>query len=255
VDSVRAQGLPTPAQVIVVLNGPRFHDEIENGRDITLVRDPRPGAARARNTGVQAATGVILAFLDSDCVASPNWLPSALATIRDHGGAAIVAGAITRSGSDANPASRYDRHTYLRQRAYVVGGGNFVTANIVLTRATASRIGPFDERLTEAAFEDWDWAQRARDLGIPVAYDPGAIVDHPCITSLRGIASKSARLARGELRWLEIRGEQPGRRGLLSALRSDVRRVMGLRDARARERISLIAPAAVATWSSGRARR
>src|SRR5665213_1277383 len=38
------------------------------------VPEPRPGLALARNTGIAAATGEIIAFTDDDCVPAKDWL-------------------------------------------------------------------------------------------------------------------------------------------------------------------------------------
>ena len=45
------------------------------GSKVRLVHEPKPGAACARNTGIAAATGSLLAFLDADDL----WLPGKLA--------------------------------------------------------------------------------------------------------------------------------------------------------------------------------
>lgn len=41
---------------------------------IRILSEPKPGAYAARNTGLQAARGEILAFTDPDCLVSPDWL-------------------------------------------------------------------------------------------------------------------------------------------------------------------------------------
>lgn len=41
---------------------------------IRILSEPKPGAYAARNTGLQAACGEIMAFTDPDCLVSPDWL-------------------------------------------------------------------------------------------------------------------------------------------------------------------------------------
>src|SRR5262249_59818429 len=41
---------------------------------VRYLREPRPGLAIARNTGVRATTGALVAFTDDDVVVDPNWL-------------------------------------------------------------------------------------------------------------------------------------------------------------------------------------
>ncbi len=47
------------------------------------VPEPRPGLSLARNTGIAAATGEIIAFTDDDCVPAPDWLAQKLKNYSD----------------------------------------------------------------------------------------------------------------------------------------------------------------------------
>ena len=69
------------AEIIVVNNGPHLAavEEIAQRHGARVVTEPQRGVSRARNAGIRAATGNILAFLDDDSVADPNWLPLLLA--------------------------------------------------------------------------------------------------------------------------------------------------------------------------------
>jgi len=63
-------------EVIVIDNG--FNENIESAaakyRHVKLLKESRPGAEAARNTGIAAAAGEVLAFTDSDCVPAEDWL-------------------------------------------------------------------------------------------------------------------------------------------------------------------------------------
>ena len=50
---------------------------------VTLLQEPTPGPGPARNRGVAAASGEILAFIDADCLADPGWLAAAEAAMAD----------------------------------------------------------------------------------------------------------------------------------------------------------------------------
>ena len=43
-----------------------------------LLQELKPGPGMARNRGIEAASADILAFIDADCRAHPDWLRSAL---------------------------------------------------------------------------------------------------------------------------------------------------------------------------------
>ena len=73
VDSALAQTYPS-IEIIVVDDGSRDHTAeilLEYGEKLRLIRQKNGGASSARNTGIRAAQGEIIAFLDSD----DAWLP------------------------------------------------------------------------------------------------------------------------------------------------------------------------------------
>src|SRR5271170_55064 len=68
IESVLAQTYP-PFEVIVVDNGSKDGSRAvceRFGAEVKLLDEPVPSAARARNTGVRAAAGEFIAFLDAD---------------------------------------------------------------------------------------------------------------------------------------------------------------------------------------------
>ena len=85
VESARAQTLP-PLEVIVVSDHNReLADRVRNAlRDVIVVENrEQRGLSGARNTGVAAARGDVIAFLDDDAVAAPDWLERLIDAYRD----------------------------------------------------------------------------------------------------------------------------------------------------------------------------
>jgi len=68
-----------PDEVVVVDNGStdttgEVIAEFASSLNLISVEEPRRGIPYARNTGVRHASKDIVAFIDDDCVASPDWL-------------------------------------------------------------------------------------------------------------------------------------------------------------------------------------
>lgn len=59
---------------------------------LRYIHEPVPGLSTARNAGAQMARGAILAYLDDDAIAPPNWLRELQAGYRKFGEAAAIAG-------------------------------------------------------------------------------------------------------------------------------------------------------------------
>ncbi|HLQ38399.1 MAG TPA: glycosyltransferase [Planctomycetota bacterium] len=79
-------------EVIVVDDGSTDDTQAILARHhVRVIRVPNGGLSRARNLGIEAATGEIVAFLDSDAFADPHWL-TFLVTALERQGAAAVGG-------------------------------------------------------------------------------------------------------------------------------------------------------------------
>src|SRR4051794_8901034 len=77
--SLDAQTLARDAfEIIVVDNGSATPpmDVVAGHPGVRLQHESRPGPGPARNAGVAAANGEILAFIDADCRAHQDWLSS-----------------------------------------------------------------------------------------------------------------------------------------------------------------------------------
>jgi glycosyltransferase involved in cell wall biosynthesis len=137
------------------------------------------GPATARNSGVRAAKGSIIAFTDDDCLPEPGWL-SAFAKIFEENH--TIAGA---EGQVVCPDPHPLRH-WVENRT----GGLCWTANMAFPRALLLQAGGFDETFPYPANEDIELRIRMLRLG-PIVWTPAALVLHPARTqSLMATARK-----------------------------------------------------------------
>ncbi|WP_413776514.1 glycosyltransferase [Rhodopseudomonas sp. P2A-2r] len=129
---------------------PYLHD----GRVVSITQ-PHRGQSSARNRALAAARGGIIAYLDSDNVALPNFLTAVAAAFAAEPETDFMYGALlTRHHGDAGGAlvfEPFNRDILLRQ--------NFIDLNTVAHRRTLfARYGGFDESLERLT--DWDLALR-----------------------------------------------------------------------------------------------
>lgn len=104
VESVRAQSFQNREIIVVVDHNPALHAALEAALPGVTVAQNRQhrGLSGARNTGVAIARGDVVAFLDDDAVADPDWLKF-LADAYANPAVAGVGGLILPSWQAARP--------------------------------------------------------------------------------------------------------------------------------------------------------
>ena len=195
-DAIEKQTYPDDAyEVIVVDNGSDQSPEpvVAACARAKFLVEKKVGSYAARNTGLRHTRGDFLAFTDSDCIPSPQWLAEGMAKIQQLDPYGLVAGHIHIFYKNPNRpkwVELYDSVTGLDQRKNVeVDSCN--TANIFTHRSTFDRVGLFDEKALSMC--DLEWARRVAAAGLPIVYSAEARIDHPARTTLRGMMIKQRR--------------------------------------------------------------
>jgi glycosyltransferase involved in cell wall biosynthesis len=101
---VFAQQTSRSIAVVVVENDPRSDAAKGVGEEfprVNLVKETRPGAAYARNAGILASTGDIIAMIDDDMRTPPDWIEKIIAPLA-RSDVAAVTGSILPSELEAN---------------------------------------------------------------------------------------------------------------------------------------------------------
>lgn len=144
----------------------------------------------ARNAGIAAATGKILAFTDADCHPEPNWLAALVQPFSD-ASVGLVAGEI-KALPGQNWLERYaDRQGTLSQHNTL--NHSFLpygqTANLAVRAEILGQVGLFRPHLTTGGDADLCWRiQQGTDARIVHAAD--AVVYHRHRNSLKGLRSQ-----------------------------------------------------------------
>jgi glycosyltransferase involved in cell wall biosynthesis len=176
---------------LAVLNYPDYEVIVVNdgSRDRTLaiaesydfcrvISQPNQGLSGARNVGAEAATGEIVAYTDSDCVADPDWLTYLVAKME--------ANNLTACGGPNFPPPE---DTLVPAVVAVAPGGpthvlisdeiaeHIAGCNMAFRRDELIRLGGFDP-IYRAAGDDVDICWRFQDAGHVIGYSPSAVVWH-----------------------------------------------------------------------------
>lgn len=174
-------------ETVIVDNGSRDRtkaiatDFLRDRKHGLYVWEPQPGLSQARNAGVAASTGEIVAFTDDDCYPAPDLLDHIYDAFADER-IGFVGGRILLHDPGDYPLTI---NKSMEQRRFI--GGSVVPcavvqgANMAFRRRVLLDIGGFDPTLgagTPFPAEDWDAAARACISGWDGGYFPAAIVFH-----------------------------------------------------------------------------
>lgn len=147
---------------------------------LRLEHEQTPGAAAARNAGVEGAKGDYLLFLDNDILVEPDFVARHLNTLQRHPGCWVVGQIANLPDHDATPFGRY-RKTLMPLVSAEEGVSNasgLTGANFSMPRADMMRLGGFDEKFDIASHEDLELAVRAWKAGITILFDPSIVGVH-----------------------------------------------------------------------------
>ncbi|HUZ63450.1 MAG TPA: glycosyltransferase family A protein [Acetobacteraceae bacterium] len=186
---VTSAGALSDAELVLVDNGSRdataktvLEWQATAPLPVTIVHEPQPGLAIARNAGMAAAGGDILAFTDDDCRLHPHYAVNMLRHFA-HDRDPVIRGGRVELGDQrdlpftiktASEPAIYDGSDH--------PGGFIHGCNMAIHRDVIQRIGPFDPLFGAGArfrsAEDTDFVYRAYRAGLPIEYVPDCVVFH-----------------------------------------------------------------------------
>lgn len=169
---------PVTRREILIIDNDSTDDTARIIREFPVIHlaEARRGPSHARNRGILASHGDLIAFTDADCVVTSRWLRALVAefTSASIGG---VAGEILAYPPHtwaeyymARRRPRWQRTALEAVRPYAV------TANVAFRRRVFDEIGLFDPRLITGQDQDFSW--RFLRAGLGLRYAPGAVVFH-----------------------------------------------------------------------------
>lgn len=186
IESVLAQDYAA-LEVIVVDDGSTDGTEAVArgyGAMVACISQPNAGIGTARNRGVEAASGELLAFLDADDLWVPGRLRRQVETLAGDRPVDIVFG-IAEPFVDASHLGPFLHNVPPRGPGYLAGA-------MLIRRETFLRVGPFATDLKVGEFIDW--YARATELGLTTTVIPEVVLRRRLHGSNTGIRERDSRL-------------------------------------------------------------
>lgn len=184
-------------EVVVVDNGSTDATaSVAHQFPVIVVEEVRRGVARARNAGILAASGEIIAFIDADCIAKQDWLRKLLLDSDDPGIDCFVGDILPMPKGGLISDFIHDRHL-ISQKALLsstppVAAG----ANIAYRKSVFEGIGYYDEKFTEGEDGDLFW-RFVKSNRFQYRFQGEAVVFHPHPSSLSVLLRRSCLEGRG----------------------------------------------------------
>ncbi len=156
-DSVAAQTHPYIETIVVDDGSPDRSAEIASSRPgVRVLRQPNRGVAAARNAGVSAARGELIAFLDQDDLWQPSKLARQAALLGERQDLQI---ALCHVEMVLLVQERPNWMTWLNAQQ-----PGYLPSTWLVRRESFELVGQFDTSFQIAC--DADWLARAKDLGL-----------------------------------------------------------------------------------------
>jgi glycosyltransferase involved in cell wall biosynthesis len=166
IDSILAQDIPV-TEIIVIDDG--SNDDTARLAErrselVRVIRVPNGGPSRARNRGIEEATGELIAFLDDDDAWLPGKLAAQLNVLERDQDLDLIATSWSRLSDVTLPErGSLSRLTYYQILLY----NRFQTSTVLARRSAIEEISGFDPALD--GVEDWDfWLRLSADHRLAV---------------------------------------------------------------------------------------
>ena len=148
---------------------------------VRYVFERAQGLSFARNRGLQAAKGSVIAFTDDDCVVDPGWIAALWDEFAADPDVAVVGGRVDLYTPEDQPVSIRPIAERVRYTNATQIYGLVMGCNLAVRRGVAERIGGFDPAFGGSkgvVADDIEFIYRALKQGLGIVFTPAARVLH-----------------------------------------------------------------------------
>jgi glycosyltransferase involved in cell wall biosynthesis len=177
----------------------------------------------ARNFGASIAKGAIIAFIDADCIAAPDWVKLMAAF---HSAGHLIVGGAIEVGNTNSPVA-WAGHMGEFREFLPIGEGRSIlhvpTCNLSYRKWLFSKHGGFPNAYYPQ--EDLLFNYMLNRNGIKIWFEPSIRIRHFCREDLRGYLShqhRIGRVTRCTLRRIDMQGSSIAKRAWLAWLLSPI---------------------------------
>lgn len=188
VESLLAQDFPADQFEILMVDNNSTDgsgDLLRAMKGVRVLSESRPGSYCARNRGLRAARGEVIAFTDSDCFTDRGWLRAACRAL-ENPAAQIVLGQ-RRPARDEGVLRLISSYEVKKDETVLSSNDERLyfgfTNNMAVRRSTLEKHGPFVERPRGA---DTIFVRRvvSAEGCAAVVYEPSMVIRHGELTSV-----------------------------------------------------------------------
>jgi glycosyltransferase involved in cell wall biosynthesis len=194
ISSLCEQSYPAELMEIIIIDNhstDRTKEIVRTFPVILLEENEKQSSYAARNLGIAQAKGDVLAFIDADCIADPQWIKEGVLALQQ---ADLAGGRVEFLLSGRRTSSEiFDSMTSMKADVSIKENGAAATANLFVKAELFKKLGFFPEVKSGG---DMQWTRLATQQGCSLIYAPRAIVRHPA-RGLKEVLVKSLRVGKG----------------------------------------------------------